>query len=84
MIELCHVVRNIRPYKGSEDPDFQPGGPVHSKSPPIVKGVEEADRALAMGIEERLSLVAELQPSDDDEEEEEVMGKIVPTHPMVL
>ena len=49
-----------------------------------MKGVEEADRALAMGIEERLSLVAELQPSDDDEEEEEVMGKIVPTHPMVL
>lgn len=58
-------------FKGSKDPDCQRGGPYHTYVNKIHRFAEEADKALAMGREERLSLVVELQPSSDEEEEEE-------------
>ncbi|WAR00452.1 MSH6-like protein [Mya arenaria] len=61
-------LKNCKKFKGSDDPDFQPGGPLHTKSTPVVKGVEEADHALGMSCEERLGLVVELQPSDDEDD----------------
>ena len=61
--------RNVRPFKGSEDKDFQRGGAFYSTSLPVQQGADEADKSLKMSCEERLSLVVELQPSDDEDDE---------------
>ena len=58
-------------YEGSDCPEFGPGGVFHSKSMPVVKGVEEADKALKLERQERLGLVVELQPSEDEEDDDE-------------
>ena len=59
----------MRPYKGSDDADFQIGGTCYSTSLPVQQGAAEADKALKMSLEERLSLVVDLQPSDEEEDE---------------
>lgn len=61
--------RNCKEYKGSDDPDWV-SGPLHSKSAPVIKGVGEADKALKLSQEDRLSLVVELLPSEDEEDME--------------
>ena len=65
------VFRNVKPFLGSDDKEFQKGGPYYSTSAPVIKGVEEAQKALKLSNEDRLSLVVDLQPSDDEEDEEE-------------
>lgn len=62
-------MKNVRPFKGTGDADFQIGGVFYSTSPPVQDGAAEADKALKMACEERLKLVVDLQPSDDEEDE---------------
>lgn len=64
---MC-CLRNSREFKGSDDPEWISGS-LHSKSAPVIKGVEEADRALKLSQEERLALIVELLPSSDEDEE---------------
>lgn len=64
-------VRNCREFKGSDDPDWT-SGPFRSKSAPVIKGVDEADKALKLSREERKGLVVELLPSDDENDVDEM------------
>ncbi|XP_070208763.1 DNA mismatch repair protein Msh6-like isoform X2 [Littorina saxatilis] len=62
---------NVKPFKGSDGAEFQRGGQFYTLNTQIRKGAEEADKAVKLPVEERLKLVAFLQPSDSEEEDEE-------------
>jgi len=70
---LCY--RSSKEFKGSEDVEWVSGS-LHSMSAPVIKGVEEADKALKLSHEERLKLIVELLPSSDEEEDEEMGCKL--------
>ncbi|CAL1537586.1 unnamed protein product [Lymnaea stagnalis] len=63
--------KNIKAFKGANDEAFKKGGQFYTLNNKIRKGVEEADKAIAMEVDERLKLVVELQPSSEEEEGEE-------------
>ncbi|KAL8582855.1 hypothetical protein ACOMHN_042688 [Nucella lapillus] len=62
---------NVKPFKGSDAPECQRGGQFYTLNAQILQNREEADKALKLSVDDRLKLVAHLQPSDDEEEEED-------------
>ncbi|XP_076457037.1 DNA mismatch repair protein Msh6-like [Babylonia areolata] len=62
---------NVKPFKGSDAAECQRGGQFYTLNSQIRQNAEEADKALEMPMEDRLKLVAHLQPSDSEEEEAE-------------
>ncbi|XP_059154951.1 DNA mismatch repair protein Msh6-like [Physella acuta] len=62
--------RNIKPFKGANDEAWQKGGQFYSLNNKIRKGVEDADKALGLEVDERMKLVVELQPSSEEEDDD--------------
>ena len=62
---------NVKPFKGSESAECQRGGQFFTFNTQIRTHAKEADKALAMTVEDRMTLVVHLQPSDSEEDREE-------------
>ena len=66
-------IRYVRPFVGLDQPEYRRGGQYYSTDPDQYKAGQQADTALKLTRDERLSTLMVIIPSEDEEEEEEEM-----------